>query len=167
MQFSLRHLLAAAVLPLMLAQPAAAQDAPAAYIVSYFETTPAAAGQARTLLANLAKASRADAGNLQFITLQRIGEPNHFAVLEAWKDKDAQAAHGSAAHTAFFREKLQPLLRSPYDERPHGPLAALAPKPAMKGAIYAVTHVDIVPTGKDAGLELSKNLTEPSRRGSG
>lgn len=163
MKFALRHLFAAAVLPLMLVQPAAAQDAATAYIVAYFETAPAAAAQARAMLAGLAKSSRAQAGNLQFVALQRLGQPNHFALLEAWKDKDAQAAHAAAASTQAFRDKLQPLLRAPYDERPHSALAAQAPKAAVKGAVYVVTHVDIVPTSKDAGLDLCKGLTGPSR----
>jgi len=168
MKFSLGHLLAAAILPLMLAQPVAAQDAGPAYIVSYFETVPASASQARTMLVGLAKASRADAGKLQFVTLQRIGQPNHFAVLEAWKDKDAQAAHAGAAHTKAFREKLEGLLRSPYDERPHTALA-VAPANGIPGkaALYVVTHVDIVPTSKDLGLDLARGLTTPSRAEAG
>jgi len=167
MKSTLSHWLAAAVLPLMLSQPVLAQDAGPAYVVSYFETAPAAATQARSLLGGLAKASRAEAGNLQFITLQRVGQPNHFALLEAWKDKDAQIAHGGAEPAKAFREKLLPLLRSPYDERPHTALAALPPKPALKGTIYIVTHVDVAPASKDLGLELAKNLTEPSRKDAG
>jgi quinol monooxygenase YgiN len=168
----------ASVLPLMIA-PAAFAQAPApaapppvpdgpAYIVSYFETTPASALQARTLLANLARASRKDAGNLQFITLQRIGAPNHFALLETWKDKEAQAAHAAAAHTKDFREKLQGHLRSPYDERPHFTFASDTPgaKP-VKSAVYVVTHVDIVPTSKDVGLEMLKSLVADSRKDAG
>jgi quinol monooxygenase YgiN len=172
------RLLLAAVLPLMIA-PAALAQAPApaspppvpdgpAYIVSYFETTPTSALQARTLLANLARASRKDAGNLQFITLQRIGAPNHFALLETWKDKEAQAAHAGAAHTKEFREKLQSHLRSPYDERPHFTFASDVPsaKP-VKSAVYVVTHVDIVPTSKDIGLDMIKSLTAASRKDAG
>lgn len=168
----------AAILPLMIA-PAALSQTPApaspppvpdgpAYIVSYFETTPASALQARTLLANLARASRKDAGNLQFITLQRIGAPNHFALLETWKDKEAQAAHAGAAHTKDFRGKLQSHLRSPYDERPHLTFASEVPsaKP-VKSAVYVVTHVDIVPTSKDVGLDMLKSLTADSRKDAG
>jgi len=178
MTFTLRHWLAAAILPLMLAQPAAAQApaaAPAppapegpAYIITYFETTPAAALQARGMLATLARASRKDAGNLQFITLQRLGAPNHFALLETWKDKDAQAAHAASAHAREFREKLQSHLRSPYDERPHFTFASDLPsaKP-VKSAIYVVTHVDIVPTSKDVGLDMLKTLVAESRKDEG
>ena len=167
MKSTFRHLLAFFSLGLGLMQSAAAQDA-TAYIVSYIEVAPAAQAQARGMIAQMAKASRKDAGNLQFIALQRIGEPNHFAILEAWKDKDAQAAHGSAAHTKEFRDKLTPLQRSPYDERPHGALAVASPSGnAGKGAIWVVTHADIVPTSKDLGLDLCKGLADSGRKDTG
>lgn len=171
MRLKLHRWFAAAVLPLMLAQPAASQtpvpEGPA-YIVSYFETAPAMASQARSLLGALARSGRNEAGNLQMIALQRIGASNHFAVLEAWKDKEAQAAHAGAASTKEFRSKLEPQLRSPYDERPHFTFAALMPDAnAVPSAIYAVTHVDIIPTSKDAGLELVKALVLDSRKDAG
>jgi quinol monooxygenase YgiN len=180
MSLTLRNLLAPVLLSLgcglAFAQPAtpAATPAPAmdsgpAYIVTYIEVAPAATAKARGLVSKLAKASRNDAGSVQFVALQRIGAPNHFALLEVWKDKDAQAAHGGAAHTKEFREQLLPLQRAPYDERPHstwgvGPMVAA---PAGGGVIYAVTHVDIVPTSKDIGLEMTKVLAEQSRKDAG
>ncbi|HEY4375200.1 MAG TPA: antibiotic biosynthesis monooxygenase [Burkholderiales bacterium] len=175
MKFALRHWLAAAILPLMFAQPASAQTpAPAAapydgpgYVVSYLETSPADAAKARKLLADFAKIARKESGNSAFIALQRVGEPNFFTVLEAWKDKDTQAAHAGAAGTKAFREKIEALLRAPYDERPHLALAANALKAGPKSAVYVVTHVDIVPTSKDAGIEMNKALAESARSEAG
>lgn len=174
MRFALRHWLAAAMLPLMFAQPASAQTPAAApapapyegpgYVVSYIETAPADAAKARKLLADFAKTARKESGNNAFIALQRMGEPNYFVVLESWKDKDTQAGHAGAAATKAFRDKLEPLLRSPYDERPHMALAANALKAGPKSAVYVVTHVDIVPTSKDAGIDMNKTLAEDSRK---
>ncbi|MDB5807304.1 MAG: antibiotic biosynthesis monooxygenase [Betaproteobacteria bacterium] len=174
MKFALRHWLAAAMLPLMFAQPAFAQTpAPAAapapaydgpmYVVSYIETAPAAAAKTRSMLAAFAKSARKESGNTAFIALQRVGEPNFFTVLEAWKDKDAQVAHVGAAGTRAFRDGLEPMLRAPYDERPHMALAAQPLKAAAKSAVYVVTHVDIVPTSKDLGIDLNKTLAEAAR----
>src|SRR3990172_6056991 len=123
----------------------AAEGADAAYIVTYIEVMPPAKDKALGLLRQFGKASRKDPGNVRFEVLQRIGTPNHFAILEAWVDQKAQAAHGMAAHTKEFREKLRPYLRAPYDERPHTALS-VGSGPAgaadgTKGAIYAVTHV--------------------------
>lgn len=167
MKFPFRQLLAILFLGLGLMHSAVAQDT-TAYIVSYIEVAPAAQGQVRGMMAQIAKTSRKDAGNLQYVVLQRIGQPNHFAILETWKDKDAQAAHGSAAHTQEFRDKLTSLQRSPYDERPHVALAVAAPTGnAGKGSIWVVTHADIVPTSKDIGLDLCKGLAESGRKDGG
>jgi quinol monooxygenase YgiN len=61
---------------------------------------------------------------------------------------------------------LNALLRAPYDERPHTGLA-VGPMQATglnRDTIYVVTHVDYIPTGKDAGIELIKALSEASRK---
>ena len=153
-------------------QPALAADADTAYIVTYFETAPAATGKALGLLRQFGSASRKEAGNLRFEVLQRIGQPDEFVILEAWKDKDAHAAHAAAAQTAQFREKLKPLLRGPYDERFHialgvGSVHALPASSAAKSAVYAVTHVDIVPPSRDVGIAMVKRLSEDGRNDKG
>ena len=165
MKLLFRFLLSILVLAPGFMQFARADDAATAYIVAYFEVMPPSQDRARALARELGAKSRKDDGILRFQLLQRIGQPNHFAILEAWKDKDAQAAHAAAAHTKDFREKLTPLLRSPYDERPHTGLAVGAPQAgkAEASAIYAVTHVDIVPTEKDKGIGFVKVLSDLSR----
>lgn len=139
-----------------------------AYVVSYIEATPAAKDQAADMLKRLAEQSRKDAGSIRFEVLQRIGYPDQFALLEVWEDLKAQEAHGAAAHTQAFRDKLKPLLRAPYDERPHIPLSVGSGSAAsVKGAIYAVTHVDVIPKGKDEGTEAVRELSVASRKGAG
>jgi len=159
--------LALALVACAFTHTACAQDA--AYIVSYFETTPAAQNDAAALARAFGEASRKDAGNLRFDVLQRVGQLNHFSIVEAWSDPQAQAAHAAAAHTKQFREKLQPLLRAPYDERPHtglsvGPMQATG---MTRDSIYVVTHVDFIPPGKDAGIELIRALSDASRKADG
>lgn len=149
----------------------AAEGSGTAYVVTYFETVQPS-GKALALLRQLSKVSSREAGNLRFEVLQRLGQSDQFVILEAWKDKDAQAAHAAAAHTKAFREKLEPLLRGPYDERPHtaleaGPIAAVLSGEARKSAIYVVTHVDIVPKMKDVGVGLVKQLSLDGRRDNG
>jgi quinol monooxygenase YgiN len=146
-----------------------AQDAAAAYVVSYIEIAPAAKDQAAAVLRQLAAASRKDEGSVRFDVLQRIDRPHHFAIVEAWRDQKALEAHGAAAHTKDIRAKLQPLAAAPYDERPHGGLAVAAAgsSGAGGGAVYAVTHVDFIPPKKDEGIAALKELVEPSRRDAG
>lgn len=152
-------------------QAARADDAGTAYIVSYFEVMPPSKDRVLALLRQFGKASRGEGGNLRFEVLQRIGQPDQFVILEAWKDKEAQAAHGAAGHTKEFRESLLPFLRGPYDERPHSGLAVGAQAQpagaARNAAVYGVTHVDIVPTQKDVGIGLVKGLSEGSRKDGG
>jgi quinol monooxygenase YgiN len=152
------------VMPLM-PQASAQQATGAYYVVTYIEVARDAQQQAAGFIKQLGEASRKDAGNLRFETLQRIGEPNQFAILEAWSDKAAADAHAGQAHTKQFRDNLKPLQTAPYDERPHGTLAVAEPQlPANSRTIYVVTHVDIIPPRKDDGIGNTTALAEPSRK---
>ena len=172
MRFLLSVLFGLAIMTPALA-PAAQADANTAYVVTYFETVPTYTGQVRNLLRDLVRATRKEPGLLRVEVLQRIGQADQFVILEAWQDKDAQAAHGAAAHTKAFREKLEPLLRGPYDERPHTTLSVGPAKMTPTGGdaktsmIFAVTHVDIVPKEKDTGVGLVRQLSERSRKDAG
>ena len=118
------------------------------YIVTYIEVGPSSAAQAAALLKKQSADNKKEKGNLRSEALQRVGQKNHFVLLEAWADKDARNAHAKAAHTAAFRKALQPLLYNPYDERPHAGLVHGDPMKVAKGAgatLYVVTHVDIIP----------------------
>jgi len=116
----------------------------------------------------MAKASRKSDGNLRFDVLQRRERTNHFAIVEAWKDKNAFEARLAAASTKEFRDKLHPLLTSGYDERPH---TGLAVSPMAGGAdataIYVVTHVDVIPPKKDEAIAALQQLADPSRKDAG
>lgn len=170
MQHLLARLLSLVMVGLLAAAPArSAEPAGPAYVVTYVEALPNAASQAAGLIRQHAAASRNDAGNVRFEALQRLGQPNHFVLVELWSDQSAQVAHAALARTKDFRSKLQPLLRAPYDERPHTALS-VGSSPASaaesaRGAIYAVTHVDIIPTAKDKGIEAAKQLSESGRNG--
>ena len=166
MRVSLRLALGFASLMLGLAQTGYAQMNEVAYVITYIEVTPAATEQTSDLLVAHAEASRRDDGNSLFQVLQRIGRPNHFALIETWEDADAQAAHADAAHTTAFRAGLEPLLYSPYDERRHSQVQVAHSRTA-DDAIYGLTHVDVIPTGLDAGVAFLATLTGASRQDAG
>ena len=112
------HVLTAVALWALAAMPAArAQQDPTVHVVTYIEAMPASAKQNAGLLKILADASRREAGVLRFEVLQRSGRPGHFAIVESWKDQAALDAHTAAAHSKAFRDKLEPSLISPIDER--------------------------------------------------
>ena len=165
-------ILGVAMLAIGAGQEARAQGAGgvAVYAVTYIEVLPAAKDQAAALLKALGTASRKVAGNLRFEVLQRRDRPNHFAMVEAWKDQKAQDANGAGPHGKRFRDALKPLLSSAYDERPHTGLAvgSLAAGAGARGdAVYAVTHVDIIPPKKDDGIAALRQLAGPSRMDAG
>jgi quinol monooxygenase YgiN len=138
--------------------PIHAQDANAAYAVSYIEVAPAARNTARAELRKLRDSSRKEAGNTGFDILQGINLPQQFAILESWSDAKAQAAHAAAATTAQFRDKLKPYLIAPIDERPSAGYAVGPSKAATAGAVYVITHVDFIGPKKDEGLAALKQF---------
>ena len=172
MEPSLRLLLGSVVsaaLSVGLANAVRADDPTIAYVVTYIEVAPSAATEARALLKGFRDASRREEGNLRFDALHRTERPNHFAVVEAWNGVTAQEAHARAAYTKEFRQKLQRLLSAAYDERPHIGLSVASGQAAAgrKAAIYVITHVDVIPTFKDQGVSIVKELAEASRKDAG
>jgi quinol monooxygenase YgiN len=138
------------------------------YVVTYFEVAPATVKEARALLMAYRDTSRKEEGSVRFDALHRTERPNHFAMVEAWKGLPSQEAHARSLHTKEFREKLQRLLSAAYDERLHVGLSVGADKAvAGKTAVYVLTHVDVVPTFKDQGASIVKELAEGSRKDAG
>jgi quinol monooxygenase YgiN len=167
MRWHLHAAFAVLAVAMLLTPQAGAQQAAsgAYYVVTYIEVTSGSRNQTAELIKKFGDTSSKDEGNLRFETLQRIGIPYHFAILEAWKDKAAADAHAGAAHTKAFRDSLKPSLTAPYDERPHGALAVADAKLDGTGrTIYSVTHVDIIPPKKDEGIAATSSLAEPGRK---
>ena len=63
------------------------------------------------------RTSRKEAGAVRFEVFQQGNRPNHFSVVEAWKDQRAYDRHITAAHTKQFRDQLTPMSGALYDER--------------------------------------------------
>jgi quinol monooxygenase YgiN len=157
---------------LLLAGPASAQTAaPAAtsppsvspqYIVTYFEVAPAAAAAA----AKLARAYRADThketGAAPLGVFQGAYLPYHFAMVGQWIDTKAFAVHSEGAAMTGFRRALTPHLIAPYDERRHHALD-VGQALASRSGLVTITHVDIIPTYREAGIESVKMIASQSR----
>ena len=65
----------------------------------------------------LAEDSRKHDGNLRFDVLVQTNRPNHFTVVECWKDRKAFDAHVAAKEARDFRNKLVTMTGALYDER--------------------------------------------------
>ena len=96
----------------------APSSASAVLVVTHVDVVPNGLPTARELLQAQPAASRAEAGNLRFDVLQGA-RPNHFTVLEAWRDERAREAHVAMTHTKTYREGLRETAidGAPYDER--------------------------------------------------
>jgi len=104
----------------LLAGLAAAQQKgpePQLHVVTYVDVYPNFAAEAATLLAKMAADSRKEPGFVRLDILRDTMRSNHFAIIEVWQTRQAFDAHTAAPHVRAVREKLQPSLGSPYDER--------------------------------------------------
>jgi quinol monooxygenase YgiN len=108
-------------------------------------------------------AGRKDDGNFGLEVLQRIEYANQFAVLSAWVDQKAFEAHWAQAHSKTMQEKIAAISAAPSDTRQHQALS-VAPAKSGRDALFAVTHVDVIPPQKDNGAAALKQLAEDSRQ---
>jgi len=100
--------------------PAPSLPAPnraAIWVVTHVDVPPPSKDACIAELKTLTEASRKDAGNEMFDVVQQTNRPNHFTVVEVWKDVKAFDTHGSAEHTRRFRANLGPMLGAPYEDR--------------------------------------------------
>ena len=101
------------------ARPALAQQDPAKelHVITYVNVFPAFAADAAKALQQLVSDSRKNAGVVRFEVMRDVARQNHFSIVEVWQNQKVFDAHVAQAGTKLFREKLQPMLGSPFDER--------------------------------------------------
>jgi quinol monooxygenase YgiN len=143
---------------------AAGAGAASAYLVTYFETAPAAADAVAGTLKQYAADSGKAAGNVEFLAFRELGRGNRFAFFEGWRDKAALEAHGQEA--TALQNRLQPQIAAPFDSRTSSPMLVAGSgqgAAAPVGAVYVMTHVDVPGPAKDECIELLKRLTAAAR----
>ncbi len=87
------------------------------YVVTHVDVTPNYIVDATKLLQQYAAESHKDRGVVRFEMLVDVSRKNHFTIVSVWDNQAAFDAHLEAAHTKAMRQKLQPMLGSPFDER--------------------------------------------------
>jgi quinol monooxygenase YgiN len=87
------------------------------YVVTHVDVTPNYIADATKLLQQYAAESPKDKGVVRFEMLVDVSRKNHFTIVSVWENQAAFDAHLEAAHTKAMRQKLQPMLGSPFDER--------------------------------------------------
>jgi len=147
------------------APPPVPPDVSPLYVVTYIEVRPNARDEGASLVRAYRDASRSAKGNLRAVAVQRM-RPGQFVLVSAWQNKAAwdAAAEGMKAQ----REKLHAIRNAPADDRFHNALT-VGPMdlPAAKGAVYGVSHVDVIPPQKDNAIVALKSLGEANRAAAG
>jgi quinol monooxygenase YgiN len=166
-----KPLLAAAiglVAAVSMSGPAFAQGADQpTYVVTYIEVAPKAVAETRGLIATHCTDARKAPGMLEMDALQRLGRLNHFAILEKWQTAKARDDYAATDTAKSFVAGLGPVLIAGYDERPHVPLTVGSPEAALSGPLVVLTHVDLIPTFKEAGVAKVKEFAEANRGSDG
>jgi quinol monooxygenase YgiN len=137
-----------------------AQSNDVVYLATYVELMPNAVAPGAALLKQYRDESRKESGNLRFDVLAEVKRPNRFVIVEVWKDKELLDAHGHSAASAQFSEKLKALQDAPNDVRvDHALYLSRSQRKSRAGPIYIVTHIDVIPPGKDACMAALKTMS--------
>lgn len=87
------------------------------YVVVHVDVPPNFTSDTAALLSQFAIDSRKDPGSMRFELMQENSRVNHFTLVEVWRTRRDFESHLATAHSRIFREKLHPMLGSPFDER--------------------------------------------------
>jgi quinol monooxygenase YgiN len=100
-----------------LAQDQAAHDR--IYVVTHVDIIPPQKDAGTKLVQQYVTDSRKDQGLVRVEAGAEISRGNHISIVEVWQNKKAFDEHVAAVHTRQFRQQIDPMLGSPYDERLH------------------------------------------------
>jgi quinol monooxygenase YgiN len=89
----------------------------AVYVVTHVDVTGQFKDPTIDMMKKVAADTRREPGAARYEVWQQNNRPNHFTVVELWKDQPALDAHTSGAGTREFREKLGPMMGALYDDR--------------------------------------------------
>ena len=96
-------------------QPGPGGDA--VYVATHVDVIPPRKDEGLAAVKQLGEVSRTATDNVRFEVVQQTNRPNHFTVVEIWRNARAVDAHSMAEATRQFRDKLGPMSGALYDER--------------------------------------------------
>ena len=100
-----------------LAQDTASHDR--IYVVSHVDLIPPQKDAGTKLVQQYVADTRKDPGLVRIEAGYEIARGNHISIVEVWQNRKAFDEHVAAQHTRQFRQQVDPMLGSPYDERLH------------------------------------------------
>ena len=99
------------------AQDQAARDR--IYVVAHVDIIPPQKDAGTKLVQQYVIDTRKDPGLVRIEAGSEIARANHISIVEVWQNRKAFDQHVAAAHTREYRQHIDPMLGSPYDERLH------------------------------------------------
>jgi quinol monooxygenase YgiN len=94
-----------------------APPAGAIYGITHFAILPDRVDDFRAALLKYTEATRQAVGNLRYFPAQDTSRPNHFSVVEMWKDQASEDAYEAAGPSKEFRASWAPITGPHYDRR--------------------------------------------------
>ena len=89
------------------------------YVVTHVDIIPPQKDAGTKLVQQYVLDTRKDPGVVRVEAGAEISRGNHISLVEVWQSRKAFDEHVAAAHTRQFRQQIDPMLGSPYDERLH------------------------------------------------
>jgi quinol monooxygenase YgiN len=99
-----------------------APPAGAIYGITHIAVLPERVDDFYAALLKYAKATRQAIGNLRYFPAQDVSRPNHFSIVEVWKDQASEDAYEAAGPSKEFRAFWAQITGPHYDRRWYKPL---------------------------------------------
>jgi quinol monooxygenase YgiN len=138
------------------------------YVATYLDVESGSTNEGIAVIKQYSEDARSGKGNTGVDVVQEIGRPNHFVIVEAWRDQSSFDAHEQEQYNVRFRSRLKSIHNSPYDQRVHQGLA-IDPRswPSGRDKVSVVTHIDVPPPQREEAEVLLRTLAEQSRKDGG
>jgi len=121
------------------------------YSVSYVEVKPSSRTQAVALLKGYRESTRRETNNIRLELFEQADRAGHFVIVETWKTPAAFDA--KAGVRKQLADQLDAMRTSGWDTRPYKTLSvASGPAEATNKSVYVISHVDVAPDPKVAGM---------------
>ena len=121
------------------------------YSVSYIEVKPSSRAVAIGTLKQYRDTVRRDPNNIRLELFEQADRPAHFVIVETWKTP--MAFDAKAPQRKQVEDLMDSMRISGWDTRPYKTLTvASGTAEATSKSVYVISHVDVAPDPKIAGL---------------
>jgi quinol monooxygenase YgiN len=121
------------------------------YSVSYIEVKPSSRTLAVATLKQYRELTHRDDFNIRLELFEQADRPGHFLIVETWKT--AASFDAKAPARKQLADQTEAMRTSGWDTRPYKTLSvASGPAEANAKSVYVISHVDVAPDPKVAGM---------------